>query len=76
MQTSSLLFSSWDEDCVPEKFNVNFRSKIRDAMKRDERSSKLVPKSFHIQRKMFFQNKLRFLWKNETCKKRLSSQPK
>ena len=29
------------------KINVNLRSKIRDANKRDEHSSKLVPKSTH-----------------------------
>ena len=41
-----LLFS-WDEEYLPGKFNVNLQSKIRDANKRDEHSSKLVPKSLH-----------------------------
>ena len=31
----------------PGKINVNLRSKIRDATKRDEHSSKLMPKSPH-----------------------------
>ena len=41
-----LLFS-WDEECLPGKINVNLRSKLTDANKRDEHSSKLVPKSPH-----------------------------
>ena len=41
-----LLFS-WDEERLPGKINVILRSKIRDAKKRDEPSSKLVPKSPH-----------------------------
>ena len=31
----------------PGKINVNLQSKIRDATKRDEHSSKLMPKSPH-----------------------------
>ena len=41
-----LLFS-WNEKWLSGKINVNLQSKIRDANKPDEHSSKLVPKSTH-----------------------------
>ena len=45
-QTSSafVLLFSWDEECLPGKIKVNLRSKVRDANKSDDNSSKLVPK--------------------------------
>ena len=48
-----LLFS-WDEECLPGKINVNLLGKIRDANKRDEPSSKLVPKSTHTAQNLKF----------------------
>ena len=45
--TNFVNFCSRDEECLPGNINVNLRSKIRDASKRDKHSSKLVPKSPH-----------------------------
>ena len=37
-------FFSWDQEYLPAKINADLQSKIRDANKGDERSSKLIPK--------------------------------
>ena len=57
--------------CLPGKINVNLRSKIRDANKCDEHSSKLVRKSPHTySTKCYFKINLKNLIKKEICKRR------
>ena len=47
----------WDEESVPGRINANLRSKIKDANRCVKYSTKLIPKSLHIQRKILFLNK-------------------
>ena len=64
-------FFQWDRECLPSKINADLQSKIRDAKKGDEYSSKLVPKSPYAVQDTFKIN-IGILWKEEICNKRFA----
>ena len=46
--TNVSFFFLWDKECLPAQISADLQSKIRDANKGDECSSKLVPKQYKM----------------------------